>query len=114
MKIIKEIPTPKHHDNTSNTLHLTKERFNRINTYINKFGKGIPVNSFVVDTKHENGLEEHVICSNRLVYIYNQNSTLLITVLYARPAQLKRYYNALGLKFNKVRFDKYEEGYNEI
>lgn len=113
MKVLRVVNIPTYHGNTEKTLHIT-ERNQRIRMYIDNFGRGIPIHAFEVDKNHENGNEIHVVCHNRLVYIYNAVTEKLITVLYGRPAQLKRYYNGLGLDYNGGSYERYEEGWNEI
>jgi hypothetical protein len=79
------------------TAHLS-ERQPRIKAYENlgllsdEF-----IDGFVVDTCHPAGLEVHLINKNGLIYIYNRDSKRAITILGARPGQLKRYYKALGI-----------------
>lgn len=94
---------------SSTTEHIT-ERSNRIRVYTETFGEGNTIASFVVDKGHRNGYEVHVLKDNRLIYIYNENSRKLITVLYARDAQISRYFKNTPWHL----FDKYQAGYNEI
>ena len=54
------------------------------------------VECFIVDKNHKNGNEIHCINENGLIYIYNQKTKKLITVLHARGDQLRRYYWNLG------------------
>lgn len=112
MKIINKVDIPQGFYNLEHTLHLDTERMRRFKTYIDTFGCGIVVDAFEVDKGHPNGNEIHVLCNNRLVYIFNKRTERFITILYARPRQLKRYYKHDMIQRDK--FDKYVEGYNEI
>ena len=58
------------------------------------------IDGFVVDKDHDNGVELHLINNNGLIYIMNARTKKLITVLGARPMQIQRYYNDLGLPIN--------------
>lgn len=53
-----------------------------------------PMDFFWVDKDHPNGPEIHVIYDNALIYIYNERTKKLITILIARPGQITRYYTA--------------------
>lgn len=79
--------------NTAATRHIFEREYRRD---ISVVGEGRPCAGFVVDKNHPNGLEEHIVYSNALVVIRNHHTKKLITILVARPAQIKRYYNALG------------------
>lgn len=59
-----------------------------------QIGLGKPIKSFLVNTNHPNGLEIHTLTNTGLVFIQNEQSKKLITMLIARPQQLKRYYMA--------------------
>lgn len=108
MKIIKRIDEPK--DLQGETLHLQEERKDRIDTYYNDLGRGDFVSAYIVDKGHENGLEIHVLRSSRLIEIYNNRTRRLITVLYARDNQLKRYFKEAPMHL----FEQFTEGYNYI
>jgi hypothetical protein len=92
------------------TEHAIDDRSSRIEVYEKTFGQGRQVASFVVDTGHRNGKEIHVLTSTRLIKIYNQTTKKLITVLYARPAQIARYFNNAPMHL----FDTYQQGFNQI
>lgn len=79
--------------NTAATRHIFKREYRRD---ISVVGEGCPCAGFVVDKNHPNGLEEHIVYSNALVVIRNHHTKKLITILVARPMQIKRYYDALG------------------
>lgn len=88
------------------TAHGKERHAQRMEIYRKHLKKGHVVSMQVVDKGHRNGLEKHVIHSNRLVYVYNLKSEKFITMLYARDGQLKRY----GL--NPQKFDAFVEGLN--
>lgn len=62
---------------------------------------GDAVYSFIVDTGHPNGDEVHTITEKGLIVIQNKESGKLITILAARPGQIKRYWISLGIPFPK-------------
>lgn len=71
--------------------HLGETRNERMKN-VNKIGKGTIMKSFLVDKNHPNGLEIHIITSTGLIFIFNERTGKLCTILIARPAQIKRYY----------------------
>ena len=58
---------------------------------------------FLVDKGHKNGQELHVVTNGGMIYIYNfmklfyRQNNALVTVLIARPNQIKRLYEACNL-----------------
>jgi hypothetical protein len=56
---------------------------------------GRMLDAFIVDKSHPNGDELHVITTSGYIMIFNEKSERFITVLHARPMQLKRYYMSL-------------------
>lgn len=74
---------------STDSVHIRRDRLNRL--------EGIdisaePVDGFiaVVDRGHKNGLEIHAFFSDGTIRIYNYDSHRLITILFARPGQVKR------------------------
>lgn len=98
--------------NNGYTKHV-EDRLNRFR-FASELGDNYTlVNSYVVNTGHENGLEIHSVYSNGMVVIANQDSRKIVTVLIARPMQLKRY----GLFNNELLFTAYQhttKGYNNL
>ena len=88
----------------SHTQHW-EERSTRLQFIKNNIGIGIAVNSFIEDKGHSNGPELHTITSTGLIVIRNFYSKKLVTVLIARPQQIKRYYIARQLKVPKNLVD---------
>ena len=108
MKILKRIDNPK--DLQGETFHIKTERKERIDTYYKEFGRGDFVSAYIVDKGHENGHEIHVLRSSRLIEVYNARTKKLVTVLYARDAQLKRYFRTAPMHL----FEQFQDGYNYI
>lgn len=76
--------------------HYKKDRQAR-DAVIQKIGMGIKLKSFIRDNGHEKGLERHIVTSTALILIYNKRTNKLITILIARPNQIRRLYNDVGL-----------------
>lgn len=73
------------------TNHI-KERKDRILKYLSIKVLGDVYDSFKVDKGHINGGEIHVITTNGYILIFNSITYRFVTILHARPMQLKRYY----------------------
>lgn len=73
---------------------------------------------FLVDTHHADGQEIHFISCNAEIIIINAETKKVITCLLPRPAQLERYYSAVGKQTPKGLITKAkqncEKGYNEM
>lgn len=104
---------------TGRTEHISKDRTGRINEIVDI---GNPVYSFVVETGHRNGPEIHTLTDNSLIFIQNQNTRKMVTFLFARPQQLKRYFQNLQINTpndptfrNMIRtaFNNFQNGKNE-
>lgn len=91
------------------TSHLKKSRKKRLNKAM-EFNKGAKINqSFVVDKGHPDGPEIHSVTDNGIIFIINANTKRFITVLLARPNQIRRLYKACKIKppknmMRKARF----------
>ena len=79
--------------------------------------------AFEVDKMHVNGPEVHVVSKEGFIYIFNKDKLLkgrnaLVTILIARPNQVKRLYKNCGLWVDRTILDKCREhqdvGLNEI
>lgn len=76
----------------------TAERLNKHN------GKQSPIaDVFLVDRGHKDGPELHCVTQRSIVYILNERKYReqfcpVITVLFARPGQVKRLYQSVGRK----------------
>ena len=74
------------------------ERSSRTNTISQRAGNvGDTVYSFIVDTGHKNGYEIHTITEKAFIVIQNENSGKVVTILAARPGQIKRYWNKIRM-----------------
>ena len=95
--------------------HWRKDRQTR-SRIIAQIGLGQVVKEVVVDRGHKNGPEVHKITTTRLVVIYNQRTGIMVTVLIARPNQIKRYYaeNEAPQKIINLAFEHMRAGYNKI
>lgn len=84
-------------ETTKRTNHLA-ERNDRIKTY-KDMGLLDPtfVDGFEVDKGHKHGPEAHLLNPNGIIYIFNSSTKRFITVLGARPGQIRRYFRSLGL-----------------
>ena len=76
--------------------HYTNERGDREYIIKNQIGYGEVIGKFVVDKGHRNGPEIHEVSDTGIVTIYNKRTRKMITRLIARPAQIHRYYEAVG------------------
>lgn len=57
---------------------------------------------FEIDKGHRNGTEYHFLLENSKILIVNKDTHTLITILNARPQQLKRYFSELGCPNTKT------------
>lgn len=100
------------------TKHYHNDRKNRINFIKNVLGIGNVVDNFVVDKGHPNGAEIHSITDNGIIIIQNYNTKKLVTMLIARPQQIKRYYIAenktIPLDIIRVAYEHQIKHYNYL
>lgn len=74
----------------------------RLNKEKNHGDKQAPiVAQFRVDRGHKDGKEIHLVTRRAVVFVLNEQkfeagAPCLVTVLFARPGQIKRYFNATG------------------
>lgn len=78
------------------TEHLHSDRRERVRRIARDIGFGHPVRQCLVDTGHAAGLEVHVLTNTGIVLVFNAGSGKLVTVLIARPGQVRRYYEPFG------------------
>jgi hypothetical protein len=95
--------------------HWRKDRQVR-SKIIAQIGLGQVVKEVVVDRGHRNGPEVHKITTTGLVVICNQRTGIMVTVLIARPNQIKRYYaeNEAPQEIINLAFEHMKAGYNKI
>lgn len=69
--------------------------------------------AYLVDTGHPAGMEVHVVCHNAEVHVFNVRTAKRITILFARPGQIRRYgINNTALLDRAYR--NYTRGLNKI
>jgi len=83
------------------TSHAKNERKERIDKALRINNNAIVDQVFLVDRFHKNGREVFVVTRSGIIFIFNELSLRFITVLFARPTQLKRLYVPCGLKADK-------------
>ena len=85
--------------NMENTAHISNERSYR-ETLINYLGgPGEVVLTNVIDRGHKNGPERFELTDKAIIYVYNNRSNRLVTILFARVGQL---YSRFGDKFETL------------
>lgn len=86
---------------TNTTQHIATHRRERLEAY----NTGAFIEAFEVDKGHINGTEAHIIDAMGYIHIYNMRTAKFITIKSARPAQIKRHYIALNIRWD-ARIDK--------
>ena len=94
--VIKELPNAYDFSSSINTSHWANDRDSRRNSY-DDIGDGLY--SFVVDTGHPDGHEIHTITDKAFIVIQNKRTKKIVTVLAARPGQIRRYWLNLNIDF---------------
>lgn len=89
--VISMLPEPVDFSDAISTSHWHNDRNNRSQRYENE-EKGEGVYSFIVNTGHPNGFEVHTITDKAFIIIQNEQTERLVTILAARPGQIKRYW----------------------
>lgn len=74
----------------NNTRHYQEDRAKR-QEFIDEYGEGDVLYSFLVDRNHPNGKEWHHITDTGLIVVTNERTGNHVTTLIARPGQLSRY-----------------------
>lgn len=73
---------------------------------------------FSVDKGHRNGNEIHIVYSNGMIVIVNEQTERLITVLFGRSKQIERYFIAtnttVSINVLKMGIRNEKMGYNKI
>ena len=116
-RVLRQLPNPIDFSQAEHTAHWGVDRSERSEAY-NLRTKGEPVYSFIVDTGHPNGNEIHTITNRAYIIIQNEKTKKVITVLAARPQQIKRYWENQGrelphsdMYFDLIlKFAKYNSG----
>lgn len=81
------------------TYHFAEERRERVKLLAKELKGESVVTSFIVDKGHWNGYEQHIIFSNGIILIVNEESRKLITMISSGATRLQYYWNDLGIKF---------------
>lgn len=104
--------------NNKQTLHINKNRFFRFKKALELNNNSEIDKSFLVDKGHPNGPEIHNVSEKGIIFIINAKTKKLVTILIARPNQIKRLYIACNLKVpHKIiqcSIDNVNNGYNYI
>ncbi len=99
--VLESMEEPMDISNVVKTFHLENDRVCRMSELPDNIGQ--PLFSFVVDTAHPNGNEIHTLTENGLIFIQNENTKKMVTFLFARPQQIKRYFQNLGEDLPRTR-----------
>ena len=89
--VVTMLPEPVDFSDALSTRHWNNDRSQRSQRYRSE-AKGNGVYSFIVNTGHPNGFEVHTITDKAFIIIQNEQTERLITILAARPGQIKRYW----------------------
>lgn len=76
--------------------HFRNDRRDRLARIRRSVGFGHVVRQCLVDTGHPAGYEIHALTDTGVVVVVNARSHRLVTMLVARPAQVRRYYEPFG------------------
>ena len=89
----------------TNHFNDRENRLKKIKAKITNIGS--PIYSFIVNCGHINGKEIHTITEKGIIVIQNAKTKNIITILIARPGQIKRYWRGLNmdLPLNDENFD---------
>ena len=67
---------------------------------LKEIGVGKTLDRFIWDKGHKNGAEIHTVTTTGLIIVQNERTNNLVTVLIARPQQIKRYYEYYNKPIN--------------
>lgn len=83
---------------------------------IAQIGMGQIIKEVTIDRGHKNGPEVHKVTSTGLVLVYNKRTGIMVTVLIARPNQIKRYFdeNEVPQEVINLAIEHMRAGYNKI
>ena len=98
-----------------NSKHWRADRQRR-SQVIAQIGMGQVVKEVTVDRGHKNGPEIHKITTTGLVVIYNKRTGIMVTILIARPNQIKRYFEEeqAPQEIINLAFEHMRAGYNKM
>ena len=95
-KVISEVSSVESVIAKGHTDHAKYERNDRFSAFEMCLVKGRPIAGFVVDRKHEKGLEIHIIYSNGLVSILNKDRLRIVTKFCPSPSRMEKYWTNQG------------------
>ena len=98
------------------TLH-TNKRLKRINFIIDNIGIGKVIKEVTVDRGHRDGIEIHAITDTGIIIIKNRRKNSIITMLIARPEQIRRYYRedeVVPEEVIEIALEHEKKGYNKL
>ena len=96
--------------------HLARERQSRLQVAA-QIGFGYTVKCAILDRGHARGAEVHEITSTGLIVIRNAKTDTVVTILIARPGQIRRYWedeNDIPESLMEQVLKNFYRGYNEI
>jgi hypothetical protein len=99
--VIEKFNEPVKLNEESLTSHYSNDRGSR--NAIVSLDETTPLYSFVVDTGHPNGNEIHTITEKAEIIIQNERTGKIVTVLFARPAQITRYWHNMNESLPNTR-----------
>lgn len=94
------------------TVHFNSERQARFQTTIDLLDENDYIEHvFLINKNHPAGPELHCVTHSGIIFILNQykyenNNPCLITILLARPNQIKRLYDPFGFKIDEYTLNK--------
>ena len=94
--VLRQLDNPVSFDEQTLTSHFNNERGERVSLVSSRVSD--PLYSFVVNTGHPHGYEIHTITERAEIVIQNKMTMKVVTVLFARPPQINRYWRNLGKK----------------
>ena len=92
VKEMSEVFTIEQIKNLVQTIHLEDERKTRIDMSFSESNNARIERVFLVEKGHRDGLEIHIVLNDATIFIINNDSRKLITILFARPEQIERLY----------------------
>lgn len=97
--VLKMLPEPENPFNAEQSRHMSDDRWYRTLRFGGLQNSGTPMYSFVVDTGHPKGDEIHTITDKACIIIQNEKTKRIVTMIYATPGNIKRYWRILDKPF---------------
>lgn len=89
-------------DHSHHSRHFQRDRLTRYHKILSVEKFPVIDSAFLVDKNHDKGKEIHCVSTHGIIYIYNQNSRKLVTMIIARPNQIKRLYESCGKNIPEI------------